>query len=172
MAVVEFLSSYHDRAGFDCGKEPLNRYLKETARQSADRNLGVTQVVVEEAGATSIMGYFTLVTRTVESAEFNEKKLPRGLIGVTLLGRLATDHRYQGQGLGKRMLLRAMAETEIAARRIGIYALVLDALDEEALGWYQRLEFGFKPVLDDPMRLYVPVTFIRQLNLGELSHEL
>ena len=172
MPIVEFLSSHHDKTGFNCGKEPLNRYLKETARQSADRNLGVTQVVVEEAGATSIMGYFTLVTRTVESAEFDEKRLPRGSLGVTLLGRLATDQRYQGQGLGKRMLLRAMAETEIASRRIGIYALVLDALDEEALTWYTKLDFGLKPVLHDPRRLYVLVSFIRQLDLGDLSPEL
>lgn len=172
MAVVEFLSSHHDRAAFDCGKEPLNRFLKETARQSADRNLGVTQVVVEAPGASTLLGYFTLVTRTVESAALDEKKLPRGPIGAVLLGRLATDVHYQGQGLGKRMLLRAMAETEAAAQRIGIYALFLDALDEEALAWYLKLDFGFKPTLDDPMRLYVPVAFIRQLNLGPLTPEL
>jgi GNAT superfamily N-acetyltransferase len=172
MPVVEFLSAHHDRAAFDCGKEPLNRYLKEVARQSADRNLGVTQVIVPSAGESQIMGYFTLVTRTVESPTLDEKRLPRGPIGVTLLGRLATDTRYQGQGLGKRMLLRAMAETEAASRRIGIYALVLDALDEEALAWYMKLDFGFKPVLDDPMRLYVPVSFIEQLNLGAITPEL
>jgi GNAT superfamily N-acetyltransferase len=172
MPVVEFLSAHHDRAAFDCGKEPLNRYLKEVARQSADRNLGVTQVIVPSAGESQIMGYFTLVTRTVESPTLDEKRLPRGPIGVTLLGRLATDTRYQGQGLGKRMLLRAMAETEAASRRIGIYALVLDALDEEALAWYMKLDFGFKPVLDDPMRLYVTVSFIEQLNLGAITSEL
>jgi GNAT superfamily N-acetyltransferase len=169
---VEFLTSHHDRAGFDCGKEPLNRFLRETARQSADRNLGVTQVVVAEPGSTAILGYFTLVTRIVESAALEEKRLPRGPIGVTLLGRLATDTRYQGQGLGKRMLLRAMAETEAVSRRIGIFALVLDALDEEARAWYLKLDFGFKHVLEDPMRLYVPVTFIQQLDLGSITSEL
>jgi len=118
------------------------------------------------------MGYFTLVTRTVESETLGEKRLPHGTVGVTLLGRLATDLRYQGQGLGKRMLLRAMNETETAARRIGIFALVLDALDEEAQAWYLKLEFGFRPVLNDPMRLYVPVSFIKQLELGPLTSEL
>ena len=129
MPIVEFLAAHHDRAGFDCKKEPLNRYLKETARQSADRNLGVTQVVVHEPGDPSILGYFTLVTRTVESSVLEEKRLPHGPVGVILLGRLATDYRYQGQGIGKRMLLRVMAETEAASRRIGIYAPILDALD-------------------------------------------
>jgi GNAT superfamily N-acetyltransferase len=152
---VAFLSPHHDRASFDCGKEPLNRYLREVARQSADRNLGVTQVVVPEPQAAAIMGYFTLLTRTVEAATLSEKRLPMGAVGVALLGRLATDRRYAGQGLGERMLLRAMAETETAARRIGIYALVVDALDEEARAWYLKRDFGFKPMRDDAQRLYV-----------------
>ena len=172
MPFVEFLHSGHDRASFDCGKEPLNRFLKEVARQSADRNLGVTQVVVPEPGAASVMGYFTLVTRTVEAAVVPEKRLPQGPLGVVLLGRLAVDTRYQGQGLGKRMLLRAMAETEAASRHIGIWALLLDAIDDDARAWYFQLDFGFKPVIDDPNRLYVPVKFIDQLGLSELTSEL
>jgi len=172
MPFVEFLGPHHDRAAFDCGKEPLNRYLQQVARQSADRNLGVTQVVVPEPGVAEVMGYFTLVTRTVEAAVVPEKRLPEGPIGVVLLGRLAVDGRYQGQGLGKRMLLRAMAETEAVSRRIGILALMLDALDEEARSWYLGLDFGFKAVTDDPNRLYVTIAFIRQLGLGELTSEL
>jgi GNAT superfamily N-acetyltransferase len=169
---VEFLAAHHDRASFDCGKAPLNRYIREIARQNADRNLGVTQVVVPTLQSPHIMGYFTLLTRTVEANVLPEKRLPQGSIGVVLLGRLAVDARYQGQGLGKRMLLRAMAETTAAAARIGMYALVLDALDEEARSWYVGLDFGFKPVLDDPNRLYAPIAFIRQLSLGEISAEL
>lgn len=172
MPFVEFLAAHHERASFDCGKEPLNRYIREVARQNANRNLGVTQVIVAEPGAADIMGYFTLVTRTVEAEVLPEKRLPHGDVGVVLLGRLAVDLRYQGQKLGKRMLLRAMAETEAAAQRIGIYALVLDALDEEARSWYLKLDFGFKPVLDDPNRLFTSVAFIRQLNLGGVGPEL
>ncbi|BCM90416.1 hypothetical protein IAD21_02268 [Abditibacteriota bacterium] len=172
MPVVEFLASHHDRTNFDCGKESLNRYLREVARQNADRNLGVTHVVVPEKGAATVMGYFTLVTRVIESEVVPEKRLPRGSIGVILLGRLAVSTLYQNQGLGKRMLLRAMAETELVSRRIGIYALVLDALDEQARAWYLGLNFGLMPVADDPNRLYVPVNFIQQLNLGNLTAEL
>ena len=172
MPVVEFLASHHDRANFDCGKEPLNRYLREVARRSADRNLGVTHVVVPARGEATILGYFTLVTRVVEAEMVPEKRLPHGPLGVVLLGRLAVSLHYQKQGLGKRMLLRAMVETELAARRIGLYALVLDAVDEEARAWYLGLSFGLKAVVDDPNRLYVPVNFIRQLDLGDLTSEL
>lgn len=172
MPFVEFLAAHHNRAAFDCGKEPLNRYLRETARQSADRNLGVTQIIVPDVQSPTVMGYFTLLTRIVSAAALPEKRLPRGDIGVALLGRLAVDVRYTRQGLGERMLLRAMAETEFAARRIGIYALVLDALDDDAYAWYLSRDFGFRPMPDDAHRLYVSMINIRQLDFGIIGAEL
>lgn len=168
MPVVELLQAHHDRKSFDCGKPPLNEFLQRQARQNADRNVGVTYVVIPEAGSPQILGYYTLVTRTIESAIVpNNKKLPQGALGVVLLGRLAVDQSAQSQGLGKRMLLRAIRQTEQAAREIGIYALVLDAIDEQARAWYLRLDFGFETLTDDPNHLFLPVSVIRQLGLSE-----
>jgi GNAT superfamily N-acetyltransferase len=168
MPLVELLQAHHDRQNFDCGKPSLNEFLQRQARQNADRNVGVTHVVVAEAGSTLILGYYTLVTRTIESSLVSDnRKLPRGPLGVVLLGRLAVDKRAQGQGLGKRMLLRAIRRTEQAAREMGIYALVLDALDAEVRAWYQSLNFGFETLLDDPNHLFLPVSTIRQLGLSD-----
>lgn len=66
------------------------------ARQNADRHLGVTYVVVPLPGSSQIQGYFTLVTRTVESQQLptTKKRLPSGSIGVVLLGRLAVDQKF------------------------------------------------------------------------------
>lgn len=160
--VFEPLQAYHDRQGFDCGKPPLNQFLQRQARQNADRNVGVTHVAVPKAGGSKILAYYTLLTRVVDAEIVPNKKLPRGEIGVAFLGRLAVDKSTQGQGLGRLCLLRAMAQVESAAREIGIYALVLDALDEEARTWYLRLNFGFQPLLDDPNHLYLPVETTRQ----------
>lgn len=167
MPVVELLQSYHDRKSFDCGKASLNDFLQRQARQNADRNVGVTHVVVAAPGDSRILGYYTLVTRTVESSIVPVKKLPSGPIGVVLLGRLAVDKSAQGQGIGKRMLLRALSHTEVASRTIGVFALVLDALDEDARRWYQSLGWGFEALLDDPNHLYLSVETIRQLGLTD-----
>ena len=166
MPVVEILQPHHDRKSFDCGKHPLNEFLQRQARQNADRNLGVTHVVVSAPGDGRIMAYYTLVTRMIDRAIVPEKKLPQGPVGVVLLGRLAVDKEFQGQGLGKRMLLRALRQTEEAARNIGIYALVLDAIDEEARNWYGGLDWGFHVLLDDRNHLFLPVGTIRALGLG------
>jgi len=173
VSYVELLAKHHDRASFDCGKEPLNHFLHQQAKQNANRHLGVTHVVVEEPADTQIQGYFTLVTRTVESISIpSKKKLPQGPIGVILLGRLAVDLKFQGQQLGQRMLLRAMAEVKRAAGSIGIFALVLDAIDDEAKKWYLHLDFGFRELPDNPERLFVPVSFIEQLDLGPMTSRL
>lgn len=170
MPFVEFLGPRHDRKSFDCGQETLNRFLREQARQNADRFLGATHVVVPEHGSPEIQGYFTLVTRSVEGGPLVEaRKLPPGPIGVVLLGQLAVDQRHQKKGLGAQILLRAMAETERAAQRVGVYALVLDTVDQQAKDWYLGLEYGFRPLPEQPQRLYVPVASIAQLGLGPLD---
>ncbi len=178
MPIIELLASHHDRENFDCGKDALNEFLRRHARQNADRNIGVTHVVVTKAGSPQILGFYTLVTRTLESTlvpRRNRKNAPPpGPIGVVLLGRLAVDKSAQGRGLGKRMLLRAIRQTETAAREIGIHALVLDALDDDALQWYLNLDWGFETLLDDPRHLILPVATIRAAGLAveeDSTHE-
>lgn len=175
MNYVTLLSSAHASKEFDCGEPESNRYLRQHAHQNADRHLGITRVVTSEPDSSVIQCYYTLVTRTVTSislAATGRRRLSAGDIGVVLLGRLAVDSRFQRQELGQRMLLRAMAETAQAAQRVDVHALVLDTLNDKARAWYLRLDFGFQPLLDDPSRLFVPITFIDTLGLGSTTDKL
>ncbi len=163
----EPLAAHHDRAGFDCGEASLNEFLQKRARQNAERNVGVTHVVVATTGATAILGYYTLLVRSVEREDFaNAKKLPSGEIGVALLARLAVSQNVQGHGLGTQMLLRAITQTERAARDLGIHALVVHALHERAKEWYLGLDFGFEVLTTDPLHLCLSIVKIRQLGIG------
>jgi hypothetical protein len=161
--IVELLQSHHDRATFDCGNTSLNNFLRHQARQNMDRHVGVTHVVVEAAGETKILGYYTLVTRTIDRDIIPAKGLPSGPIGVVLLGRLAVDIAAQRRGLGKRMLLRSMKQTLSAATEVGIFALVVNAIDDAAKGWYLGLDWGFVQLLDDPHHLYISIKTLKQL---------
>ena len=163
MPVVELLQTHHDRAGFDCGNASLNNFLRNQARQNMDRNVGVTHVVVATAGDTRILAYYTLVTRTIERVIIPDSRLPNGPIGVVLLGRLAVDSSVKRSGLGKRMLLRAMKQTLIASMDVGIYALVVNAIDGAAKDWYLGLDLGFEQLLDDPHSLYIGMKTLKQL---------
>lgn len=162
----EPLGAHHDRAGFDCGEASLNEFLQQRARQNAERNLDVTHVVVTDPGETAILGYYTLLVRSIERESFaSAKKLPPGEIGVALLARLAVSRTAQAQGIGTQMLLRAIVQTERAARDLGIHALVVHALHESAKAWYLGLDFGFELLTDNPLHLCLSVGKIRQLGL-------
>jgi len=87
-------------------------------------------------------------------------------VGVVLLGRLAVDKRSHGQGIDKLMLLRALRQTEEASRVIGIHALVLDALDDDACRWYMSPGWGFQALRNDPRHLFLPVGTIRKLGIS------
>jgi hypothetical protein len=89
---IELLAKSHDRDGFDCGSEPLNLFLKQTARQHATRGISRTFVLVEGGASESkpIMGFFSLNLCQLKSESLSAeeaKKLPRDVSGIRL-GRL------------------------------------------------------------------------------------
>jgi hypothetical protein len=45
------------------------------------------------------------------------------------------------------------------SEKIGVHAVVVDALDVEAKAFYER--FGFMPFTDDNLRLFLPLSTIR-----------
>lgn len=164
--VIEPLArSHHDRAGFDCGKEVLNIFLRNFARQNDEKGLGRTYVLAE-AGQAAILGYYTISTGEIEFDDVPKpvrKGLPSYPIPVSHIGRLAIDKRMQGKGFGTDLLIDAFRRTLAAAEQIGIHAVEVVALDDEAKRFYLR--FGFVELLDDPLHLYLAVGTIRQLGL-------
>src|ERR1700676_5076624 len=54
------LDEQHDRIGFACGVESLDRYLKTQAGQDVRRKANAVFVLVEPDDPASILGYYTL----------------------------------------------------------------------------------------------------------------
>ncbi len=162
----QILADHHDRAAFDCGEPSLNLFLQRQAKQNADRNLGVTHVVVGKPGDARILGYYTLVTRHIErDAMPRANRFPQDGIGVVLLGRLGVDKSAQGQRIGTAMLARAIEQIEGAAQTVGIHALVVHALNDHARDWYLKVGFGFAELMSNPRHLYLSIETIRKSGL-------
>jgi predicted GNAT family N-acyltransferase len=161
---IEPLASRHDRDKFDSGVEPLDRYLKRTARQDARRYVAAPFVAVRDQDP-SVLGYYTLAPTGVDLGSLPEetaRKLPRyPIVPAILLGRLAVDRRQRGQRLGEALLLDAMERALTHADRIGGAALVVDAKDDAAARFYARYEFCRFPERAD--RLFLPMTVIAKL---------
>ncbi len=156
---IELLTTKHNREAFDCGEESLNDFLKRFARQNNEKGLGRTYVAVVN-DEPRIYGYYTIANGNIGFATIPEK-LPRYPIPVVHLGRLAVDEAAKGQHLGKALLADALKRAVKLADQIGIYAVEVYALSENAKEFY--LKFGFVQMLDDEMHLYLPMKKIRTM---------
>jgi len=162
----EPLTKQHDRAGFRSASAALNTYLQQIARKDAERRVAAAFVMVAVAAPTTIIGYYTLSAFAVEVTELPEelqKKLPRyPRLPATLLGRLARDERHPGTG--PLLLVDALARAYRQSDQIASLAVVADAKDDAALGFYQK--FGFKRLDGHSNRVFLPMGTIAELVQG------
>jgi GNAT superfamily N-acetyltransferase len=93
------------------------------------------------------------------------KGLARHPVPIMLLARLAVDHRWQSQGVGKALLKDAMLRTLQAADIAGIRAFAVHAKDEQARRFY--LKFDFIPSPSDPMHIFVLIKDVRRIVSGQ-----
>lgn len=150
---IEKLGRHHAVEGFDCGQEPLNRFLIRYALQAQMARASQTYLALD---GPEPIGYYTLVVGQVAFEDAPErlvKGLARHPVPVMVLARLAIDHRRQGQGLGAGLLKDAFQRTLNAADIAGIRALIVHAKDEAARQFYQHFDFTASP--SDPMHLMV-----------------
>jgi ribosomal protein S18 acetylase RimI-like enzyme len=152
----EPLSSSHDRTAFSCGVPALDRYLRELATQDVRRRVSNCFVALDPSG--KIAGYYTFAATSLPLTELpsdQAKRLPRyPSFPACLVGRLAVDQRFRGRGLGSQLIVDAIARAMRAEP--AIFALIVDAKDEVALGFYEHL--GFQRFASRPMTLYLPIT--------------
>ena len=93
-----------------------------------------------------IQGYYTLENNSLPVDLVPDKlqqKLPKSYTSIptTLLGRLATDHRFQGKGIGKLLLIDALKKSYEISKTIGSFAVIVDPLDTDAERFYEK--YGF-----------------------------
>jgi GNAT superfamily N-acetyltransferase len=151
----------HDRAAFDCGVPELNEYLQRYARQNHESGGAKTFVAVPPDEPNRVLGYYAISPGALEFARVPAtltRKLGSYEVPVYRLGRLAVGLPMQSRGLGGDLLLAAGARALAVAAEVGGVALAIDAKDARAAGWYER--FGAIPLLDDPLKLVLPLATI------------
>src|SRR5579862_4191375 len=152
------LNDSHDRSGFACGVESLDRYLKIQAGQDVRRKANAVFVLGLLAEPKRVLGYHTPCAMAISQGEVPEaarKHVPRyPLVSCTLIGRLAVAKDQQGQGLGSILLADALQRSFESAGTVGSSMVIVDALDEAAAGFYAA--YGFVR-LPDSLRLVLPM---------------
>ncbi len=167
MLRVELLDAIHDRRAFDCGVDPLNRYLQQIARQHIAKGVAKTFVLVDEGAVAPkpVFGYFTISLCQVLGQQVPAKwakKLPEQIPAIRL-GRLAVARHQQGAGYGKALLMEALHRIARVTEIAGGIGLFVDAKDEAAVAFYTR--FGFEATASGPLPLFMPAETIQRFSV-------
>lgn len=148
----EPLSDVHDVSSFNCGKPPLDNWLKNRALSNQRKGFTATVVVHQ---ADRVVGFYglapTAVIPTAMPRSIRTGK-PPDPVPCLLLGQLATDQAWAGKGVGSGLLKHALQRCITAANLVGGRALIVKAVDEDAAEFWQRR--GFLVSRDDPYTLF------------------
>jgi predicted N-acetyltransferase YhbS len=154
------LTGSHQGSEFDCGNDALNDWLIKRAMKNQSRGASRTFVICQD---NQTVGYYALASGSVERMT-SPKSIARNMpepIPVMVLGRLAIDVRMQGQRLGSALLKNALLRTLSVAKNVGIRAILVHAISENAKRFYVGYGFQVSPI--DPMTLMLPIRHIEGL---------
>jgi GNAT superfamily N-acetyltransferase len=161
---IEVLAPHHDRDGFSCGVDSLDRYLRTQASQDVKRKANGVFILVEPEKPNVVLGYYTLCATGLPQGDVPaaaRKHVPRyPLVSATLVGRLAVSEARQGERLGAILLADAVRRAYRSADTVGSSMLVVDAINERAAAFYEGNGFVRLP---DSLRLVLPMHAIGRM---------
>ncbi len=144
LTVEELDAKRQDRAGFDCGVEPLNRYLRSLAGQHRTKGISTSFVLIDSDRPAQILGYYTLSAASLafeRLIDADRKGLPEYPIPAVRIGRLATSVAVRGRGFGELLLQNAIKRIRRARNMLGVYAVIVEAKDTVAEAFYRKHGF-------------------------------
>ena len=149
-----------ETGGFDSGEPSPDDYLRKRALGNHVQGTSRCFVTCRDR---RVVGYYALASASIQHRDVAGKvrrNMPDPVL-VILLSRLAVDRKEQGVGLGRHLLRDAILRSVEAAEVIGVRALLVHALHDEARTFYTR--FDFEPSPTDPLHLLLLIKDARAL---------
>lgn len=150
------LTAAHNVAAFESGESTLDYWLKHRALRNEGRGASRTYVVCDDH---LVVAYYCLSTGSV-SSELAPGRIRRNMpepIPVMVLGRLAVDLAWQRRSLGKALLRDAILRTIQVSEVVGVKALLVHALSDQAVRFYEANGFYPSPS-SNPRTLFLPLS--------------
>lgn len=164
----ELLTADHDIESFCCHPHTsLNEWLHTRALRASQEGSAKTYVVCIEDTST-VVGFYCLSTGAIAHKDSTGAsqvpgKVKRNMpdpIPVVVLGRLAVDQGHQGKGIGKGLVKDAIKRVLSLSQRIGIRAILVHCIDDDAKAFYEKLGFYQSP--SDPLMVMVTLKEIEK----------
>ncbi len=156
----ERLHSDHKISEFESGNETLDHWLHHQAWRNDRADASRTYVVCD---GSRVVAYYCLSTGSIDHSEARGK-MRRNMpdpIPVMILGRLAVDLAWQRHGIGGALLQDALFRTIQVSEIAGVKALLVHAISEEAIAFYEQWGFVSSPF--NPRTLFLSIKQAKEL---------
>lgn len=167
---VELNKNVHNRVAFDCSEEQLNNFIKTEAAKHM--NVGISKTMLLPTitplpnGKYSICSFYTIAPGSIQKESLPthlSKKLPHYPVPVFLIAQLAVDSAYQGKGLGKITLIKALEYLCNINAKMRAYAIIVDCLNLKAEQFYAQYGFEELCISNNKKRLFISIKTVEQL---------
>jgi len=149
----EPLTASHRRDDFQCGEVVLDDWLKRRALANQLSGASRTFVVADQTGR--VCGYYAMAAGAVLHQVATTSVRRNMPDPVMVLARLAVDHQAQGVKLGASLLRDAVHRATAVSRDVGVRALLVHALHDQAKQFYEY--YGFQASAVHPMTLMLRI---------------
>ena len=167
---IELNKTIHDRSSFDCGENDLNLFIKKQASKHMQVGISKTMILpdisLQENDKYKICAFYTIAPSSIKKESLPTKlakKLPHYPVPVFLLAQMAIHIDYQGTGLGKITLIKALEYLWQVNSQMTAYAIVVDCLNEKVEQFYTK--YGFETLCDynGKTRMYLSMKAVNSL---------
>lgn len=151
----EKLSTSHQVNDFNSGNAQLDEWLKRRAVKN--EKSGASRTYVLCVGET-VVAYYCLASGAISQSSAIgrvRRNMPEP-IPAMVIGRLAVDVGWQGKGIGQALLQDAVLRVLQVSEVVGIRAILVHAISEDAKQFYEKCGFSASPL--DPMTLMIKVS--------------
>ncbi len=154
--LLELLDGHHHRRRFSSGDRRVDEWLARRALPAMRKNTSTTRVLSMPDG--TIGGYYTIANTALDVSlvppEMFGGELPRHPPPTLTLAWLGVDEQFRGRGLGTQLFARALADCVHVYDLARFVAVIIDALTEDNINFYQSQ--GFLSVPGMTNKLYLP----------------
>jgi GNAT superfamily N-acetyltransferase len=152
---------------FRSGSERLDDFFRRYAKQTQARQHTATFVALV---TERIAGFVTIVPASAASLPLkgHVKNLSNFPAPVLLLARMATDARFQKQGIGGRLLYEVFTQAAVLADGFGCVGIYVDP-KPDAIAFYAKHDFVALQVETVPPPMFLPMGTVRAVMHAEIA---
>lgn len=150
---------------FSSGERDIDKWAREKAAKFSDQ--GRSRVFVARLkGNANTIGFYSLSLSSTNSdkiIESRDKNIWIGSVGIVYIQYLAVHRNFQGNKIGKLLLIDALKRAYFVSQQVAFYGVGLRSLNQKTTDYYGKFGFKVAPKENDNPLMLIPIWSLQDL---------